>query len=59
MSGSTRRLSRCPAAAWNGDGKADILWRNVNGSVYEWLMNGVSQNGGGSPGAATVDWQIQ
>jgi FG-GAP-like repeat/Cysteine-rich secretory protein family len=25
---------------FNGDGKADILWRNDNGSVETWLMNG-------------------
>jgi ELWxxDGT repeat protein len=25
---------------FNGDGLADILWRNDNGTVNEWLMNG-------------------
>jgi RTX calcium-binding nonapeptide repeat (4 copies)/FG-GAP-like repeat len=25
---------------FNGDGKSDILWRNDNGSVETWLMNG-------------------
>jgi Domain of unknown function (DUF4347)/FG-GAP-like repeat len=25
---------------FNGDGKADILWRNTDGSVETWLMNG-------------------
>jgi hypothetical protein len=26
---------------YNGDGKADLLWRNaVNGEVWVWLMNG-------------------
>ena len=37
-----------PDASWsvagigdfNGDGDADILWRNGNGSLVEWLMNG-------------------
>ena len=37
-----------PGASWsvagigdfNGDGDADILWRNSNGSLVEWLMNG-------------------
>ena len=37
-----------PGASWsvagigdfNGDGDADILWRNSNGSLAEWLMNG-------------------
>ncbi|MBV9112358.1 MAG: VCBS repeat-containing protein [Hyphomicrobiales bacterium] len=25
---------------FNGDGKADILWRNVDGSLIDWTMNG-------------------
>jgi probable HAF family extracellular repeat protein len=37
-----------PGASWSvagigdftGDGDADILWRNSNGSLVEWLMNG-------------------
>ena len=37
-----------PGAAWhektaadfNGDGKADILWQNDNGTPAVWLMNG-------------------
>jgi len=27
----------------NGDGKADLLWKHTDGTVYAWLMNGVSQ----------------
>jgi glucose/arabinose dehydrogenase len=27
-------------ADFNGDGKADLLWRNSNGAVTMWLMNG-------------------
>jgi hypothetical protein len=26
---------------FNGDGKGDILWRNTNGDVAIWLMNGL------------------
>ena len=25
---------------FNGDGKSDILWRNANGSLIDWTMNG-------------------
>ena len=39
-----------PARAWhaneagdfNGDGKADILWQNDDGTPAVWLMNGIS-----------------
>ena len=43
----------------NGDGKADILWQNDNGTPGVWLMDGVNvlQTGGAlnNPGAA---WHI-
>ena len=48
---------------FNGDGKADILWRNAaNGQVGEWLSNpGPGYTGFTTPILATVDlaWQIQ
>ena len=44
---------------FNGDGKADILWRNsTTGQVYVWLMNGTSVTSTGSPGSPTSDWSI-
>jgi hypothetical protein len=36
---------------FNGDGKADILWRNSSaGEVYLWLMNGTTIASQGSLG---------
>jgi hypothetical protein len=44
---------------FNGDGKADILWRNSDsGDVYEWLTNGLGIIGQGSYGVVGNDWQI-
>ena len=45
-----------PDATWsvagigdfNSDGNSDILWRNTNGSLAEWLMNGSTISGSGS-----------
>ena len=37
-------------ADFNGDGRADILWRNAtSGQVYLWLMNGTTIASQGSP----------
>jgi hypothetical protein len=48
---------------FNGDGKADILWRNnVTGQVSEWLSKaGAGYSGFTAPILATVDssWKIQ
>jgi hypothetical protein len=45
---------------YNADGKSDILWRNTTtGQVVVWFINGTATSGGGSPGSATIDWQIQ
>src|SRR5262249_5314441 len=44
---------------FSGDKKSDILWRNsTSGTVYEWLMNGVSVSNQGSLGVVSSDWQI-
>jgi CSLREA domain-containing protein len=45
---------------FNGDCRSDILWRNNSTEqVYEWLMNGTTFTGSGSPGSLTSDWIIQ
>jgi ELWxxDGT repeat protein len=62
-----------PDATWhiveigdfNSDGSSDILWRNDNGALSEWLMNGttISQSvtpaSGGSPVSPASTWTIQ
>jgi YVTN family beta-propeller protein len=46
---------------FNGDGKADVLWRHAgNGAVLIWLMNGATIIGLDSPTTvADPQWQIQ
>jgi hypothetical protein len=44
----------------DGDGKADIVFRNVNGNLAVWLMNGAAikdSNVLSPPPAST--WQVQ
>ncbi|MCA9420989.1 MAG: VCBS repeat-containing protein, partial [Nitrospira sp.] len=43
----------------NGDGKADIVWRNVRtGEVAVWLMDGGLIGSSGFLGGVSSDWQI-
>src|SRR5262249_10139156 len=44
---------------FNGDGKADILWRHgITGQTVVWLINGTSIIGGGSLGSAAFPWAV-
>lgn len=48
------------AGDFNGDGRADILWRNDDGTVADWLANA---SGGFTPNLASLaaapgDWHI-
>ena len=48
----------------NGDGKADIVWRNVGpgastGALYVWLMDGRTIIGATFLDPISTDWQIQ
>ncbi len=43
---------------FNGDNKDDILWRNSDGTLYEWWLSGTSEIGGGSPGVVGADWAV-
>jgi hypothetical protein len=62
-----------PDASWkivevgdfDGDGKSDILWRNDNGAMAEWLMNGsqvtasVTPASQGNAVAPDASWSVQ
>jgi len=43
---------------FDGNCKADILWRHTSGTVAIWLVNGTTLVGSGFPGSATADWTI-
>ena len=43
---------------FNGDGKADIVWRDTTGNVAVWLMNGTAVLQTGGLGLAPVNWSI-
>lgn len=44
----------------NGDGKADLVWRNVkNNVVAGWLMNGTTIASVGFPAGVPGEWQIK
>lgn len=44
----------------NGDGKADLVWRNMNnGVVAGWLMNGTTMASVGFPAGVPGEWQIE
>jgi Metallo-peptidase family M12B Reprolysin-like/FG-GAP-like repeat len=42
----------------NGDGKADILWRNTSGTVGMWFLNGTSLTGSGVAATVPTQWRI-
>ena len=43
----------------NGDGKADLVWRDMStGDVGVWLMNGLTIGSDGIPGNAPTTWTI-
>jgi beta-glucanase (GH16 family) len=49
---------------YNGEGRADILWRDTNGTLIDWTMNGSQITNeqqvtfGGSPVSLSSSWQI-
>ena len=68
-----QRNAATPDASWNvagigdfnGDGKSDLLWRNDNGSLVDWSMNGSQVTAsqqvtllGGSPATPDSSWNV-
>ncbi len=43
---------------FNGDGKGDLLFRNTDGTLYQWQMNGTTVANQGTSGWASTDWHI-
>jgi hypothetical protein len=43
---------------FNGDGKADIVWRDTAGDAAIWLMNGATISSAGGIGTAPTTWSI-
>jgi Ca2+-binding RTX toxin-like protein len=43
---------------YNGDFKADILWRHTDGTAYVWNMNGLALIGEGAVRQVDNNWQI-
>jgi hypothetical protein len=48
---------------FDGDGRADILWRNAGGpdtgALFVWLMDGTSIKGATYLDPISIDWQVQ
>ena len=45
-------------ADFDGDGKGDILWRNDNGAVAVWEMNGANIAGAQNISPLGTDWTL-
>ncbi|HRA24444.1 MAG TPA: VCBS repeat-containing protein, partial [Usitatibacteraceae bacterium] len=47
------------AADFNGDGKADFLWRHTSGDTWAWLMDGASFVSAGGIGNPGTSWGVR
>src|SRR5262245_66214960 len=43
---------------FDGDGRADILWRHASGATFLWLMNGLNVVGQEFLPGSAADWSI-
>jgi Subtilase family/FG-GAP-like repeat len=53
-----RQALGCASHDFNGDGKSDLLWRDANGNLSVWLMNGARATSQTGIGTATPTWAI-
>ena len=43
---------------FNGDGKADLLWRDSSGNLYMWFMNGTTMTSSATVGNVPPAWSV-
>jgi hypothetical protein len=43
---------------FNGDGDADLLWRDTSGNLYMWFMNGTTTSSSASLGNVPTTWTV-
>jgi hypothetical protein len=44
---------------FNGDGHADLLWRDTGGNLYMWFMNGLTMSSSASLGNVPITWTVK
>jgi FG-GAP repeat len=44
---------------YNGDGKSDLLWRDMTGNTAIWFMNGSTVASTGGVGQIPTTWTVQ
>jgi hypothetical protein len=44
---------------YNGDGMADILWRDTSGNIAMWFMNGTTVASTAGVGNVQTNWTVQ
>jgi hypothetical protein len=44
---------------FDGDGKADILWRHSSGTAAMWLLSGLNVASSAPLGGPSTAWQVQ